>query len=324
MKILVADDDQLSRSLMRKMLLQSGYDVVTAKDGAEAVAIMLDEAGPRMALLDWMMPEVDGPGVCQAIRAGSRRAYIYMVLLTSRDSKDDLVAGLEAGADDYLTKPCHTEELRARLRTGMRILNLEDSLVDAREEMRFRATHDALTQLLDRGAILQDLSVALKQAIARQEHTSLILCDVDHFKKINDTYGHPVGDEVLREVARRLEASVRSDDSVGRYGGEEFLLLLKGCAAPNLEIRAQRICETIRSKAFETAAGPLTVTMSAGALCVPPSLATRSANDLMDMVDSLLYRAKRQGRDRATVERFGQDQPSSVVAQHAEHSSVAA
>jgi two-component system, cell cycle response regulator len=302
-KILVADDDALSRSLMRRMLLQSGYEVVTAKDGAEAVKIMQDAEGPRLALLDWMMPELDGPGVCKVIRSSSRRAYVYMTLLTSRGSKEDLVAGLEAGADDYLIKPCHMDELRARLRTGERILGLEDSLVEAREAMRFQATHDALTELLDRGAVVGELAAAIEGARGWRKPLSVVLCDVDHFKTINDTYGHPVGDEVLRETARRLESVVRGGDAVGRYGGEEFLLVLHGCEPSALSSCAQRICDAVRGTPCATSAGPLRVSVSAGAFCLEPGGAEMTPAQLLRKVDDLLYRAKREGRDRAVLGR---------------------
>ncbi len=301
MKILVADDDGVSRSMMKKMLVHSGYEVVTARDGAEAVDSLLREDGPRLALLDWMMPELDGPEVCRAIRASSRKAYVYMTLLTSKDSKEDLVAGLEAGADDYLTKPCHLEELRARLRTGQRILQLEDILISAREEMRFRATHDALTLLLDRGAILHELSSALEEAHLLGNELSVILCDVDHFKKINDTYGHPVGDEVLREVAQRLKQAVRQGDAVGRYGGEEFLLILRGCGASMIRTRAEAICQSLRAKPTSTSAGAVHVSLSAGALEIARMEDAPSLERILQRVDDALYQAKKEGRDRAVI-----------------------
>jgi two-component system cell cycle response regulator len=178
-KILVADDDAVSRSVMRRMLVQSGYDVTLASDGEEAVHLLTQEDGPRLVLLDWMMPGLDGPAVCRAVRTSTRLAYIYITLLTSRESKEDLVAGLEAGADDYLTTPCNTGELKARLRTGERILHLEDNLVQAREDMRFKATHDALTHLLDRGAILNDFGLVVDSALVTPRDFSTILCDVD-------------------------------------------------------------------------------------------------------------------------------------------------
>ena len=145
MRILIADDEPTSLMMMGRMLRQSGYEVSTACHGMEVVESVREDDGPRLLLLDWMMPQLSGPEVCQAIRTGAGKSYVYIILLTARDTKDDLVKGLEAGADDYLTKPCHPEELRARLRTGQRVLHLEDRLVEARNQMQVRATYDALT-----------------------------------------------------------------------------------------------------------------------------------------------------------------------------------
>ena len=175
------------------------------------------------------MPELDGLSVCREIRQLSERPYIYVVLLTSKEAKEDIVAGLESGADDYLTKPFNAAELRARLRTGERVLNLEDRLVEAREEMPFKATHDTLTSLWNRGAIMDLLGQEMARSRREGISTIMLLGDVDHFKTVNDTHGHLVGDEVLREVARRLLSYVRSYDFVGRYGGEEFLVVLNNC-----------------------------------------------------------------------------------------------
>ena len=311
MKILIADDDAVSRTMVRRMLVQSGYEVVTASDGDEAARVLTEEDGPRLALLDWMMPGLDGPSVCRAVRCCARRAYIYIVLLTSKDTKEDLVTGLEAGADDYLTKPCNPLELKARLTTGERILNLEDHLVEAREEMRFKATHDALTLLLDRGAIMAELAAEVARLTAPEKEFSTILCDVDHFKNINDTYGHPVGDEILREVGRRLKIAVREADVVGRYGGEEFLLLLDGCGAGALAASAGRICRAVSSKPFKTGVGLLHVTISAGALHVGQQGAPHTVERILQKVDAALYRAKEEGRDRFVATSFG---PTLLVA----------
>jgi two-component system, cell cycle response regulator len=226
---------------------------------------------------------------------------VYITLLTPTGAREDLVEGLGAGADDYLTKPCHPEELRARLRTGQRILQLEDILVGAREEMRVQATQDSLTRLLNRGAIFAALTSKLHNARLRMSELSLMLCDIDHFKKINDTYGHHVGDEVLREVAARLKGSVRKG-AVGRYGGEEFMLLLEGCGGEFLGTVSNRICAMIRSVPIETSAGPLQVTMSAGAVVIEDELSQLSTEKIVQRADLLLYQAKRQGRDRAVVD----------------------
>ncbi len=288
--------------MMKRMLLQTGYDVATASNGAEAVDRVLEENGPRLMILDWMMPQLDGPEVCRAIRTSAQRPYVFIVLLTARYLKDDLVAGLNAGADDYLTKPCHAEELRARLQTGERILQLEDNLVTAREEMRFRATHDALTLIQNRGTIVHALSAALEAKRTGCPNLAVVLCDIDHFKSINDTYGHPVGDEVLREVARRLQCIMGPGDSVGRFGGEEFLCVLRNCTAGGLASRAAEICRVIRSRAVETSAGPLFVSMSAGALSASSIRLNLDVEQILQRADVALYRAKKEGRDKAVVD----------------------
>jgi two-component system cell cycle response regulator len=222
LKILIADDDVISRRILARMLELAGYEVLAVDNGRKAVEQLAAIDGPRLALIDWVMPELDGPGACHEVRRLPGKSYVYMILLTSKESKEDIVAGLKSGADDYLINPCHSEELKARLLAGQRILQLEDKLVEAREEMRFKASHDALTSLWNRGVILELLNKELERCRRERSFMSLILCDIDHFKQINDLHGHPVGDEVLQQVANRLRGSLRSYDFVGRYGGKSF------------------------------------------------------------------------------------------------------
>jgi two-component system, cell cycle response regulator len=300
MKILIADDDAMSRRLLQKTLEKAGYEVVAVENGRLAQEELCRAEGPRLALLDWEMPEVDGPGVCRAVRARRDKTYVYMVFLTSKESSDDKVEGLRAGADDYLTKPFHSEELKARLRTGQRILHLEDRLVEAREEMRFKATHDALTGLWNRGVITELLDRELARAHRERKCTALLLCDIDHFKNVNDTYGHPVGDEVLREVARRLLASVRSYDFVGRYGGEEFLVVLNNCEPTTALRRAEHMRAGIADREVVTDGGPIGLTMSIGVLRTVDWGQLRAEGYLIE-VDAALYAAKAAGRNCVRV-----------------------
>ena len=296
MKILVADDDVLSRRLLEKTLERVGYEVTRVGNGREAVESLSKPDAPRLALLDWMMPELDGPGVCREIRKRRDQSYVYMILLTSRESKEDIVAGLESGADDYLVKPFNTEELKARLRTGERILHLEDRLVEAREEMRFKATHDHLTNLWNRGVIVDLLSRELTRSKREDGCTAIVLGDVDHFKDINDAHGHLVGDQVLQEVARRLLFSVRSYDFVGRYGGEEFLVVLNNCRPDAVFTRAEEIRKTVCTRPIQTDAGTLGITMSLGVL-LDRDWGHRPADELLREVDAALYAAKTAGRN---------------------------
>ena len=296
MKILIADDEALSRRLLEKTLERAGYEVIAVENGKLALEELCKPEGPRLALLDWVMPELDGPGVCRAVRVRSEQTYVYMVLLTSKGTKEETVLGLESGADDYLTKPFNAEELRARLRVGERILLLEDRLVEARENMRFRATHDPLTSLLNRGAVMDLLTRELHRSHREQKSTAIILGDVDHFKRVNDTLGHLVGDEVLMEIANRLLGAVRSYDFVGRYGGEEFLIVLNGCDPAFAPARAEEIRLAISRRPIQTAKGPLDLTMSAGML-LSSEWGVKTLEEFLHQVDNALYQAKSAGRD---------------------------
>jgi diguanylate cyclase (GGDEF)-like protein len=299
LKILIADDEALSRRLLEKTLARAGYEVTAVENGRLAVEQLNRPDGPRLALLDWVMPELDGPGVCREVRKlqeQQEQAYVYMVLLTSKESKEDIVTGLQSGSDDYLTKPFNVEELKARLRTGERILHLEDRLVEAREQMRFKATHDALTCVWNRGVIMDLLARELSRSQREASCTVVLLGDVDHFKSINDTHGHPVGDEVLQEIARRLILGIRSYDFVGRYGGEEFLLVLNNCRPQFAEDRAEEIRKAVSNRPIQTASGAVQVTMSIG-LLVSSSWGVRPVEELLHEVDAALYAAKAAGRN---------------------------
>jgi two-component system, cell cycle response regulator len=296
LNVLIADDDEMSRRLLQKTLAREGYEVVAVENGQLALKHLSLQDGPRLALLDWMMPGLDGPSVCLQIRKQANQPYIHIVLVTSRGSKQDIVAGLESGANDYLTKPWDPAELTARLRVGQRILELEDRLLEASETMRFRATHDHLTSLFNRGVIVDLLARELSRTRREDGCTVMMLADLDHFKAINDTYGHGVGDEVLRAVARRLLESVRSYDFVGRYGGEEFLIVLNNCEPAQAYARAEEVRYEIAKRPVQTARGALPITMSVGVL------ASRQwdlslAEEFLSETDLALYRAKADGRN---------------------------
>jgi two-component system cell cycle response regulator len=311
-KILIADDSKMSRRLLEKTLELEGYDVIAVDNGRLALQQLSLPDGPRLALLDWMMPELDGPGVCLEVRKQHERPYIHIVLVTSRTSKQDIVAGLEAGADDYLTKPWDPTELTARLRVGHRILQLEDRLVEARETMRFKATHDHLTALFNRGVIVDLLARELTRTRREKGCTVVMLGDLDHFKSVNDTYGHVVGDEALREIARRLLASIRSYDFVGRYGGEEFLIVLNNCESAQAVPRAEEVLKKIAQHPVQTICGPLPITMSLGVLA-SQDWDLHLVEEILRETDSALYRAKADGRNcvriaKPTAQRSGLNQ----------------
>lgn len=296
MRILIADDEPVSLRLLEKTLQRAGYEVTAVRNGREAVEQLCHADGPRLALLDWMMPELDGPGVCREVRRRRSQSHVHLVLLTSKNSKQDVVTGLASGADDYLIKPFDPEELKARLHTGLRILQLEDNLLEAREEMRYKATHDALTSLLNRGTIVELLARELTRTRRENGCTIAVLGDLDHFKLVNDTHGHLVGDEVLREAARRLLGSVRSYDFVGRYGGEEFLLVLNNCDAKMSMLRAEEIRAAVCHSPFVTSRGPMSITVSVGVVA-SRDREQQTVEEFLCEADRALYSAKAAGRN---------------------------
>jgi len=299
-RILIAEDDPVLRRMLEALLVKSGYDVVAVADGLQALRVLEGEDAPSLAVLDWVMPGLEGPQVCQRIRQRRDRPYVYILLVTALTQKGNVLQGLEAGADDYLTKPFDAQELRARVRVGLRILSLQQSLISAREELRFQATHDALTGLFNRGAVLEAIHRERSRQTREGGALGVILADLDHFKQINDTYGHLLGDAVLKETARRMVSCVRPYDTVGRYGGEEFLIIAPTADAAGSLSLAERMRETIASSPIATAAGAVNVTASFGVAASAP--ADSIAPDvLLVSVDDALYRAKELGRNRCEM-----------------------
>jgi diguanylate cyclase (GGDEF)-like protein len=300
MRILIAEDSPVSRHILRALLVKWGYEVVTAEDGDAAWECLKSPDAPRMALLDWEMPGQNGVEVCRKMRKHRPAPYTYLLLLTAKDAKESVVEGLESGADDYLTKPYNPQELRARVRVGLRLLELEDSLVQAREAMRFKATHDALTGVWNRGAIMEILDREISRSQREGASLGVLITDLDHFKSINDLHGHLSGDSVLREVTKRMQADIRPYDAVGRYGGEEFLILLPGCSRSEAADKAEHLREAIFQKPVETESGLLHITISVGGVATT-DWPNYNASQILHLADLALYRAKEEGRNRAVI-----------------------
>ncbi len=303
--ILVAEDDPVSRLILQSWLQKWTFRVVACEDGQKAWTVLQRQDSPQIVILDWMMPGLDGIELCRRIRGQENGSYKYVLLLTARGSKEDIVAGLEAGADDYLTKPFDWSELRARVRAGVRILQLQSELLKTQASLQFEAAHDRLTGLWNRGAISDLLQRETQRCARIGSPLGIMLADVDHFKHVNDTYGHQAGDAVLREVSRRLLESVRSYDYVGRYGGEEFLLVLGECGSADLAVIAERTRLQVAEKPVETPTGPVSVSVSIGLMTQPKhegamlkEAAARQAEKLVQAADVALYTAKANGRNR--------------------------
>jgi two-component system, cell cycle response regulator len=299
-KILIAEDDPISRRLLEVFLNRWGYDVAVAASGTEALDLLDQIDAPRLAVLDWMMPGLEGVQVCRKIRERKDRPYVYILLLSARAQKEDLLLGLESGADDYLTKPFDAPELRARLHVGQRILQLQDGLMVAGAELLFRATHDSLTGISNRGVILDILRREHSRQVREGGSFGIVLLDVDHFKSVNDTYGHLCGDTVLQEVVRRVTSTVRAYDTVGRYGGEEFLIVAPSSGAEGILRLSERVRLAIEATPIKTDAGEISVTISLG-LAVSSEAAPLDPKLMLSTADEALYRAKADGRNRSEM-----------------------
>jgi len=302
MQALVVDDSAVFRKLIGDHLRSWGFGVILAETGSEAWQILQQPDSPKLVLLDWVLPDFDGIELCRRIRqAGASGSYVYVILLTSNEGRQNMLEGMQAGADDYLVKPFDELELKARLLVGKRILDLQEELVSARESMRHAATHDSLTGLMNRGEIVALLERELERGRRERKTLGVILGDIDHFKSVNDTLGHLFGDEALREIASRLRAQLRIYDGVGRYGGEEFLMILPNCDLPNALLRANALREIIASTPVAYSGESKLITMSMG-VAVSACVGKTEVEALLNQADTGLYQAKKNGRNR--VEHF--------------------
>jgi len=295
MRLLIAEDDLTSRAVLTAILRKWGYEPIAVKDGGSAWDIMQKPDAPSLALLDWEMPGMNGLEVCRSIRDNNQPSPPYLIILTARNEKADIVAGLDAGANDYISKPYDNSELRARINVGRRMVDLQKELLDARNALAYEAMHDPLTGALNRRAILESLSKELKRAARRQSPLSIGLCDIDHFKQVNDTYGHQVGDAVLCGFVEAIRKSLRGYDLVGRYGGEEFLVVAPDAAGSATDDIYERLRFQIEQLKVATRFGDVNVTVSIG---VAGTENGNTVDTLIAKADAALYRAKRAGRNR--------------------------
>jgi len=298
--ILIAEDDPVSRKLLEKVLIKAGNTVVSVDNGQKALALINEKFFP-IILTDWMMPKMDGLELCRAIRKTTYQGYVFIILLTAKDSKDDIIRGLEAGADDYLTKPFSHAELVARLNTGKRVLRLEKSLKDANEEIRILSITDPLTESYNRGYLTKRLPQEIKRAKRYSRALSIIICDIDHFKKVNDTYGHLVGDDVLKDFARCIRHTIRHDvDWMARYGGEEFLIVLPETEFSGATAMAERLRRKLSQRVTEIQGKKIAITASFGVAGFSPDIPDEmiSPEALIKKADKCLYQAKQDGRNR--------------------------
>jgi diguanylate cyclase (GGDEF)-like protein len=291
-RVLLVDDDGVTRSVLAKLLGVRGYEVIEAESGGSALRVLTQPDAPRMAVVDWNMGTINGPELCRILRG--RSPYTYVVLTTAREGRKPLVEAMNSGADGYIQKPVDADELEAWLVAGQRIVDLQDRLLKIQAELEMRATHDALTGVRNRGSLLEILGRELRRTRRTQSPTGIALFDVDHFKSVNDTHGHPVGDEVLIEVAKRCLGAVRDYDVFGRFGGEEFLVILPGATTANAVVVADRLLKAVSRRPIRTAAGELKVTASAGAASTDLGFLDQDA--LIAASDAALYQAKHAGR----------------------------
>ncbi len=306
MKALVVEDDLSTRLLIKKIVENEGYEVLEAKDGYEGWSIFQKEKDNiYIALLDWTMPKMDGIELCRRIRKTSVTHYIYILFLTSKLDIKDIVEGLETGGDDYMTKPFARKELASRIRVARRISVLEHKLNEANKKLHVLAITDPLTGLLNRRELFKRLENEIYRASREKNHYSLIIIDIDYFKRVNDTLGHTAGDLVLIEISDRLKAALRPYDIIGRYGGEEFFVGVPGADAESRKKIAERIRASISGKPFQIGDNNLDITISLGLTSAIPEGRKKDISHILEAMiekaDSALYRAKDTGRNRVVI-----------------------
>ena len=293
MRVLIADDDPVSRRALESRLTRWGYEVVVTSNGKEALDVLLTEDSPQIAILDWMMPEMDGIEVCRKIRKQKKDHYIYILLLTAKGQKEDIIKGLDSGADDYIIKPFNSSELESRIRAGKRIVELN-------EQLHHQALYDSLTNLPNRALFIKRLKRVVTRPTQHENYQFAVLfIDIDRLKVINDSLGHERGDQLIIEVARRLEKCMRSSDTAARFGGDEFAILLDDI---NDASDATRIADRIQEELS------LPLTLGGHEICTTASIGIAlsstgysMADDLLRDADSAMYHAKSMGKARYKI-----------------------
>jgi len=293
MKVMIVDDEPISRRILENFLIECGYEVLSTYDGMEALKIIQSPDAPKLVISDWMMPNMNGVELCEKIRGMEKDQYTYFILLTTKAEKRDIIKGLESGADDFIVKPFDREELKYRIKIGERIIDLEQRIMQL-------ANTDYLTGILNRRAFMERMAEEANRSIRNEEEMSIIIMDIDHFKKVNDTFGHQVGDLVLQRFADRISMASRSYDFVGRYGGEEFIIGLPQTTLEQSWNAAERMRKDIEKMGLPLPDDPqisVRITASFGvASCLMKS--SKDVDSIIKLADEALYRAKAEGRNR--------------------------
>ncbi|MBL9140821.1 MAG: diguanylate cyclase [Phycisphaerae bacterium] len=295
MRILIADDDGVSRLALKALLTRHGHEVTAVTDGTEAWEILKGNDPPRLAILDGQMERMDGVEVCRLVREQPRLRSTFLIILTSRSEMGNLVAGLDSGANDYLTKPFDPQELIARIRVGEQMIGLQSELAARIRELDVLNNTDALTGIANRRALVAQLDIECERANRYGAPLAIAMLDLDRFKSLNDTYGHQYGDEVLKTLGTILSSTARATDLVARYGGEEFVIILANTDANDALAAAEKFRAAIES--HDWLHQPITA--SFGVSSWGPGATT--AADLMQRADKALYASKHGGRNRSTL-----------------------
>ncbi|WP_027855997.1 GGDEF domain-containing response regulator [Marinobacterium jannaschii] len=302
MKLLIADDDLTSRTILASVTRKWGFDPVEAEDGLKAWQLLQQDDAPQLLLLDWEMPGIDGLTLCQRVRQQAGDEPRFIIMLTARSKTEDIVKGLGAGANDYIAKPFEIAELQARLQVAKRMLELQQELLRMKDHLMYQANHDELTGLMNRRAVMDALTKEVARSQRQHQPLCIGLCDVDHFKQINDSHGHLTGDQVLQQVSKRMSQTLRPYDHIGRYGGEEFLIVLTAEHTQGFQL-FERIRHAISDQSFEIDELSLEITMSIGVVLIDPDDTDLMQNSLLAQADEILYAAKDRGRNCTLVAR---------------------
>jgi len=307
MKIVIAQEEGVVRGMLETTLPKWDHEVLTASDGAHAWQELQKLDGPRLAILDRTLPGMDGLEICREARRHTELPYVYILLMLAKGQEQDMLEGMKAGADDFLMKPLDLNELMIRLRLAKRVLELQEELQSAHAAIGYQTTHDPLTGFANRASILETLLRELARVRREGSHVGLILTEIDNFKNINETYGHLAGDAVLREAARRVRPIVRPYDTVGRYGGEEFLIIVPGCDAAHALSQAERVRNAIGGQSMDISEWGKFASAQEGKIQVTLSLGVAAGDKLIEVesflraVEAALARAQQAGHNRTEL-----------------------